>query len=317
MRRVAIGAGAAVLLVLAGAFWLPTVAGASGDVASLAGRALVYLIEQQRQAQAELAAALRAVDRTPTPLAVWSLVGGSFFYGVLHAAGPGHGKAVLATYLLTQANPIGRGLWLTVAASLCQGLTAIVLVLCLAALAGWALGEVTGGAGWLERLSCALLVGIGGVLAARAAMRLRDGLLPGTARSDGDDGCCSHARLPLGAASARGAWQRLGLELGVVLSIGLRPCTGAILVMTLAYLLGSLPAGVGAVLAMSAGTALAVALIASLALGARRWATAAVAFESRAMAVAAHLTSLLGGLAIATIALGLFWAAGGRQPLAP
>jgi ABC-type nickel/cobalt efflux system permease component RcnA len=47
---------------------------------------------------------------------------------VFHAAGPGHGKVVISTYLLTQESHLRRGVALSLVASLAQGITAILIV---------------------------------------------------------------------------------------------------------------------------------------------------------------------------------------------
>jgi len=41
--------------------------------------------------------------------AVWGLFGLSFAYGVFHAAGPGHGKALIASYMLANERALRRG----------------------------------------------------------------------------------------------------------------------------------------------------------------------------------------------------------------
>ena len=58
--------------------------------------------------------------------AVLALGAAGFLYGVFHAAGPGHGKVVITTYLATQRETLWRGIALAVASSLVQGLVAIV-----------------------------------------------------------------------------------------------------------------------------------------------------------------------------------------------
>ena len=60
-----------------------------------------------------------------------------FLYGVLHAAGPGHGKAVLTTYLLTHRQQLQRGIVMGISAAMLQGISAVVLVYGLIGLAGW------------------------------------------------------------------------------------------------------------------------------------------------------------------------------------
>jgi ABC-type nickel/cobalt efflux system permease component RcnA len=62
------------------------------------------------------------------------------------------------------------------------------------------------------------------------------------------------------------SWRKM---LAVVFSVGIRPCTGAILVLIFALTQGVFWAGVAATFAMAIGTAITVAVLASLALGSR------------------------------------------------
>jgi ABC-type nickel/cobalt efflux system permease component RcnA len=49
-------------------------------------------------------------------------------YGVLHAAGPGHGKAVVSAWLLANERQLRRGVLISFMAAAVQAMTAIVLV---------------------------------------------------------------------------------------------------------------------------------------------------------------------------------------------
>jgi len=60
--------------------------------------------------------------------AMVTLLGIGFAYGVFHAAGPGHGKAVITSYMLSNERAIRRGLVISALAALLQGLVAIVLI---------------------------------------------------------------------------------------------------------------------------------------------------------------------------------------------
>jgi len=57
--------------------------------------------------------------------------------------------------------------------------------------------------------------------------------------------------------------------MAVVFSVGIRPCTGAILVLVFALTQGLFWAGVAATFAMALGTAITVAVLVTLALGSR------------------------------------------------
>ena len=60
--------------------------------------------------------------------AVAGLFGISFLYGVFHAAGPGHGKAVISSYLFANNETWRRGVVLSCASAMLQALVAILLV---------------------------------------------------------------------------------------------------------------------------------------------------------------------------------------------
>ncbi len=91
----------------------------------------------------------------------WGLVLVSFLYGVLHAAGPGHGKAVLTTYLLTHRHRLNRGIAMGTLAALLQGLTALLLVYGLTGLAGWLPRETEWADLWAGRVSFFQLLIVG------------------------------------------------------------------------------------------------------------------------------------------------------------
>src|ERR671912_637152 len=60
--------------------------------------------------------------------APWSLLGLGFAYGVFHAAGPGHGKAVIAAYVVANERALARGFGLSLAAALLQAAVAVLVV---------------------------------------------------------------------------------------------------------------------------------------------------------------------------------------------
>jgi ABC-type nickel/cobalt efflux system permease component RcnA len=81
------------------------------------------------------------------------------------------------------------------------------------------------------------------------------------------DGSCGHAHIVkpqqvAGAWSWRSAWL-------LALSVGVRPCTGAVLLMVFAWSQGMIWAGLLGTFAMALGTAATVSLLATLAVGSR------------------------------------------------
>jgi ABC-type nickel/cobalt efflux system permease component RcnA len=251
----------------------------------------------------------------------WALVLMSFLYGVLHAAGPGHGKAVLTTYLLTHRNQLNRGIAMGTSAALLQGITALLLVYGLIGLAGWLPRDTEAASLWATRVSFALLAVVGLYLLARAAVGLfnagRQRPRPaGEKHHDHadhvhDEGCgCRHlpSAVEIDTAGDRRA------AAGVVLAIGLRPCTGAVLVLILASVMGLSWQGALAVLAMSLGTAITIVILAVLATKAREWASALVAHRSPLWAWAGGGAGALGGALLMMMGLMLLSASFAMKP---
>ena len=85
------------------------------------------VISMQMYFNQHMTAALRAMRHDGT--AVWALLALSFVYGIVHAAGPGHGKAVVSSYLLATQQTLRNGIALAFIASLAQAAGAIVLIL--------------------------------------------------------------------------------------------------------------------------------------------------------------------------------------------
>ncbi|MGD2119690.1 MAG: nickel/cobalt transporter [Chromatiales bacterium] len=271
--------------------------------------AVAWVWSQQREFHRALTKALRELhDHTSTG---WALVLMSFLYGVFHAAGPGHGKAVLTTYLLTHRHRLRRGIAMGMTAALLQGLSALILVYGLTRLAGWLPRETETAAVWAGRTSFVLLVLVGIYICARAASSLLNGMRQrqrNTVASHHHDHhndthgeTCGCRHLP-NASEIETADNRRATA-GVVLAIGLRPCTGAVLVLILASVMQLHWYGVLAVLAMSLGTALTIVILAILATKAREWASAVVAHRSPWWALAGCGFGVLGGVIV--ILLGL------------
>jgi nickel/cobalt exporter len=85
-----------------------------------------WILAQQTVFYRMITGAVRATRANGS--AVWALAGISFAYGVFHAAGPGHGKAVVASYMLANERALRRGLAISFVAALLQGAVAIAIV---------------------------------------------------------------------------------------------------------------------------------------------------------------------------------------------
>lgn len=286
----------------------------------------------QRELHRGLADAIIAV-RDEGMVAAWTLVGLSFLYGIFHAAGPGHGKVVISTYLLTQESELKRGLILSLAAALVQGLVAILLVETTVRVLGLTMRQAEGVVPSLEAASYGLIALVGGGLVFARGRRLLRALAGASAGRDNPDhghdhhghhhhgpdhghlhdhghhhghdhGHCGHSHGP----SREDLSAPLGLRSAValVLSIGIRPCSGAVLVLVVAYSMGLRLTGMASVLAMSLGTAITVGFLASLSVFARdiaRRLAARMPEHAGGLSLAVEGVAVLGGLVILVLGL--------------
>ena len=217
--------------------------------------------------------------------AAWALMGLSFAYGVFHALGPGHGKAVISSYVLANRQTARNGALLALASSLIQALVAIVMVAVLAVVFNATAATMNEATRWLELASYALVTLLGVWLVWIKAVRplLRRAGARGQADAQGhahahrhghdhndhhhDHDCgCGHAHVPApeqvaGPLNWRRAWS-------AILAVGLRPCSGALIVLVFALSQGFFMADVASALAMGLGTGLTVAALACLAVAA-------------------------------------------------
>lgn len=245
------------LLSVAGALWLwqawPQV--------------MMKSILWQREVNQQMSSLLKAVAADPTK-AGGSLLIFSFLYGVLHALGPGHGKIVITTWLATHPSKLKSSIGLTLASSLLQGIVAIVLVVVVLTLLKLPARQLHLSSFWLEKGSYALVGILGLLLCWRALKKLR--LLVRkpvfktfTPHHAHDAHCgCGHQHLPTQAQLQSGEDWRARLM--IILSMGMRPCSGAIMVLLFSKVIGVFSWGVISALAMAAGTSLTITSLALL-----------------------------------------------------
>ena len=263
--------------------------------------------------------------------ALWALIGISFIYGIFHAAGPGHGKAVISSYLVANEETWRRGIVLSFASALLQATTAIIIVGVAAALIGATAKMMGDTVRVIEIVSYALIVLLGLRLfwvKGRGFLRTWHsiGSMPEPVEAkahkhhnhpNGADAHeCDHAHhdhsegahhhdydhahadddkahnhdhdhhhhhhhdeedddvLPWGHAhgpepeelAGSGGWYR---GFSAIVAVGVRPCSGAIIVLVFALAQGLFLAGVASTFVMGLGTAITVASIATLAVAAR------------------------------------------------
>ena len=221
----------------------------------------------QREVNQQMSGLLKAVAENPTK-AGGALLAFSFIYGVLHALGPGHGKIVIATWLATHPSKLKSSIGLTLASSLLQGSVAIALVVVVLSLLQLPARQLHMSSFWLEKGSYALVGVLGVILCWRALKKLRVLLQKPTFKAFTphhvhDEHCgCGHQHLPTQEQLQNGDDWRARLM--IVLSMGMRPCSGAIMVLLFSKVIGVFGWGMLSALAMAAGTSLTISSLALL-----------------------------------------------------
>ncbi len=228
-----------------------------------------WVQQSQQKLYRELAGGVRTLKEERAFSAGLALVLISFFYGVVHAVGPGHGKAVISSYALANERTARRGILLAFGASFIQALSAIALVGVMAIMLN-AMGlRIRERVGDLETLSYALVAVVGGLMLYAAVRRIRRQSAP-TGQHDHahDVECgCGHAHMPEPQA-LQNTWSWRSAA-AIMLAVGVRPCTGAIVVLVFALTQGLFWAGILSTFAMSLGTAITVSILAAAAVGSR------------------------------------------------
>ncbi len=241
-----------------------------------------WLFATQSDLNRRMAAAVKNM-RSDNPLnAALVLIGIAFAYGVLHAAGPGHGKSVISAYVLTNKETVRRGIALSFLSALFQALSAILFVAILALVLRQTKTQMDQTEATVETISWGLVAALGAYLMWRQISPLIGRrTAAGHDHSHGhahdhvhDANCgCGHSHMAA-PADLQGDWS-WKKALPLALSVGIRPCSGAILLLIFALSQGMLWAGVLGTFAMAFGTAITVSVLAALAVSSREWAARA------------------------------------------
>ncbi len=272
-----------------------------------------WMFAKQAAFYREMSSVIRAAKTDGS--AVWTLLGISFLYGIFHAAGPGHGKAVISSYLVANEETWRRGVVLSFASALLQAFVAVAVVGIAAVLLNATAGQICGAGRVIELVSYALIMLVGArliwvkgkgffrearSLSSRPLHAVGAAVTPPEHKHHDhkhndhhhDHGHHStitimptvtiitatimtttmarlwgHAHGPEPEELAGpGGWRR---GFSAIVAVGLRPCSGAIIVLVFALAQGLFWAGVAATFMMGLGTAITVAAIATLAVGFR------------------------------------------------
>jgi nickel/cobalt exporter len=244
-----------------------------------------WILAKQAEFYRMLSGLIRAAKADGS--AAYTLLGISFLYGVFHAAGPGHGKAVISSYLVANNETWRRGIVLSFASAILQAFTAIAVVGVVAALLGATAKAMGDTVRVIEIVSYALILLIGlRLLWVKGKAFLQALGFGGGSHAhdhahehghghhhhhhhdhDHEASAWSHGHGPEPSELTGDHWLKRGLM--AIVAVGLRPCSGAIIVLVFALAQGLFWIGVASTFVMGLGTAITVAAIATMAVGAR------------------------------------------------
>ena len=286
-----------------------------------------WVLRTQQSLQRDLATGVKSLKGDHAVTGAVMLAALSFIYGVVHAVGPGHGKTIISSYVVANEETVRRGVIISFIAAGLQALTAIALVGILAFSLNASGMQINAWSNQLEMVSYAMIALVGAWLLTTqliAIFRRWQESRAVTAHGGHDhhhhhgehdhdhhdhghdhnhhhhhghhhaDGEACHHIVDARELAGPFSWRKI---LAVVFSVGVRPCTGAILVLVFALTQGVFWAGVAATFAMAIGTAITVVALATLALGSRELALR-LGGRSGAFANAVWTICSLGGSAL-------------------
>jgi ABC-type nickel/cobalt efflux system permease component RcnA len=273
------------LLAASGARADPFAAGSAADAPAQAAASpgvfrsiTIGFVRLQRDINHALTDSVAGLKSGGSPGAIALCLAIAFAYGVFHAVGPGHGKAVILSYFLSREARIMRGIWMGSQIAFFHVVSAIAIVLLVHWLLDVAFAQPVDQLQFLKLGSYGAIAAIGLFMLVGAARRLR------VADAGHDHHACGGAH---------------GGESGILsFAVGLIPCSGAVLILVYALANGLLVAGILMTLCIAVGMAITLSAIGIAAVYARARAVGAPqAAEARRPRVRMAL-DLLGPLVI-------------------
>jgi nickel/cobalt exporter len=231
------------------------------------GGVLARIAAAQREMNESISAKFREMQ-AGSSTALFGILVLSFAYGALHAAGPGHGKSVVASYLLARPQAWPAGIAIGTLSSLLQGAVSVLIVIVLALVFEVGGLDLMAHATVIEVVSYGLIVMIGGWLLFQAVTGRGCGHGHHHHHDDHGHACDAHDHHH---------GERDRTTLGLILAAGITPCASAVIIMLFALAQDAIAVGIGAAFAMSLGMGVTVSAVALLSIFGRRTVTAAVA----------------------------------------
>lgn len=242
---------------------------------------LAPVFDYQARLYQELSEKLESYSETNSAKTLWLLILAGLLYGILHAIGPGHGKVLSASYFGTHNEPLRRAIQFSFLAALLHTLSALSLVIILKIiLSAFSLVTFETISFYVRTVSFSLICIIGIIL------------LISHLRKSKDNDETGKSRLSF--------W-------GLVLSVGMVPCPGALVILIFCYSMDILGTGIIITIAMSIGMAITMALVSTTVLLGNKGILSQMTKGER-FTWLGHAVEIFGSLLI--IAMGLFLLAG-------
>jgi nickel/cobalt transporter (NicO) family protein len=265
------------------------------------------IADWQRKINRYLGQQLQATTDQGGMTAAFTVLFASFIYGVLHAAGPGHGKMVVASYFTAKEAPLKTGILMGGVIATTQAVVAILMVAILSLMLNGSQLEIIDQTTLLEVVSYGLILAIG--------LYMTYGALTGKAtcghdHGDADEYHHEHDHTHSTEPKAKETWfaRKVGHWLGprgeviaVGMISGIRPCTGSILVLLFAAANGVFVLGIVASFMMAAGVAITISALGIGAIVLRRSVSGQDEEPSATRAFLSRSLSVVGSLAVAVM----------------
>lgn len=291
---------------------------------------LFYVQREQNGLRREITKTLAALRHGGDAAAWWGMVSLGFVYGVLHAVGPGHGKAVVSTFLLTQPSGYKSALSLAVGGALLQGVSAVIWVGTTLGVMQWLIRETVGHVIWAERFSYALIIGVGAYIVWRQWRRIKQ---PAHVCGCGHDHSTAHAPSPHDEHHHHAHHEHdhqhehhttppvpspsRRAHMLTMLAIGARPCSGAILALAVSAGWGLWGVGIAMTFAMALGTAITVLSLALLTVYGRGRLALILSEGSTSWRRYFNWLVIVGGIALMVLGVVMLSASGGGDSAMP
>lgn len=235
------------------------------------------LAEKQRDLYKQVTDKLQQYKKGGSTQTLLLIIVISFLYGILHAAGPGHGKSLASAYFLSQKERVAKAIYLGLLIALIHSGSSVIIVLVLKfVLQMFSVVVFDDVSFYAQLIGFSLVIGIGLFVLIMAVLEI--------IKKNHEE-----EKKP----------KRLGFW-GVVLAVGIIPCPGAMTILIFTNSLEIMSTGLLMILAMSLGMAVTISAAALIAVFIRKGA-AGTAGKFTEKTIVFPVIELIGALLIITI----------------